>query len=111
MQQYREAARVFAAPVALAFDSNGRLLVADEYSGVLVFANGASGNATPVARITTLLRPSGVVADSQDHIWASDFSGESIVEFASDANGNAAPLKTIGGTKTKLYGPEYLVIH
>jgi len=100
-----------AGPCPLAFDSKGRLLVADQYSGLLVFAKGASGNASPVAKITTLVRPSGVAADAQDNIWAADFSGQSLDEFASDANGNAAPLHKIAGTKTHLNGPWYLSIH
>ncbi len=65
---------------------------------MLVFAKGASGNASPVAKITTL-------------VWAADFSGQSLDEFAPDANGNAAPLHKIAGTKTHLNGPWFLSIH
>jgi sugar lactone lactonase YvrE len=97
-------------PFALAFDSTGRLIVADEGAGVLVFSPGANGDVAPVAHITSLAYPAGVVTDAQDHIYVADFSGESIEEFPPNANGNATPLRTIRGRKTTLKGPNYLVL-
>ena len=47
-------------PFAIAFDSQGRLLVADEYAGVLVFAAGASGNVAPVQTIAGISYPTGL---------------------------------------------------
>ncbi len=98
-------------PFALAFDSNGRLLVADEFVGVLVFAKGASGDVAPVAKITGFGYADGVVADAQDHIYVADFNGNSIKEFASNADGNATPMRTIEGFKTGLNGANYLALH
>ncbi len=98
-------------PFALAFNSSGELLVADEYAGVFVFAKGANGNVAPLQKITGLSYPAGVMADSNDHIWAADFTGNSIKEFAATANGNATPLRTIEGSKTTLSGANYLVMN
>jgi hypothetical protein len=78
---------------------------------LLVFTKGASGNTAPVAKITSLARPSGIVADAQNNIWATYTSYQSISEFAPNANGNATPLATIAGSNTNLDGPMYLVIH
>ncbi|HVR45393.1 MAG TPA: NHL repeat-containing protein [Candidatus Binatia bacterium] len=97
-------------PFALAVDSTGRLLVADESAGILVFSPGANGNVAPVAHITGLTYPAGVVTDGQDNIYVANFSGESIEEFLPNANGNATPLRTIRGRKTTLKGPNYLVL-
>lgn len=97
-------------PFALALDSTGRLLVADESAGILIFSPGANGNVAPVAHITGLTYPAGVVTDGQDHIYVANFSGESIEEFPQNANGNATPLRTIHGRKTTLKGPNYLVL-
>ena len=98
-------------PFALAFDSHGRLLVADEGAGVFVFAKGANGNVAPLAKITGISYPTGVVADGHDHIYVADFTGNSIKEFASNANGNATPLRSITGSNTGLSGANYLVLH
>jgi streptogramin lyase len=98
-------------PFALAFDGKGRLLVADESSGILVFAKGAAGNAIPVAQITGLDVPAGVTADAKNHIWAAEFSGNAIKEFAASANGDAQPIRTIGGPNTTLNGANYLALH
>jgi hypothetical protein len=98
-------------PFALAFDSKGRLLVADESVGVIIFAKGANGNATPLATISGISSAAGVVADSKNHIYVADFSGNSIKEFAANANGNATPIRTIQGANTTLDGANYLALH
>ena len=98
-------------PFAIAFDSLGRLLVADQYAGVLVFGKGGHGNVAPVAKITGFNAVTGVVSDASDHIWAADFVGKSIKEFASNANGNATPLRTIQGSNTTMNGPNFLILH
>ena len=97
-------------PFAIAFDSNGRLLVADENAGVLVFASGANGNVAPVATITGISSSQGVVADKQNHIWAVGYNGP-INEYASNANGNATPLRSIHGSKTTIDGGNFLTLH
>ena len=58
--------------------------MADESVGVIVFAKGAKGNATPVATITGISYATGVVADAKNHIYVADFSGNSIKEFAAE---------------------------
>jgi sugar lactone lactonase YvrE len=98
-------------PFALAIDSNGRLLVADESVGILVFAKGAHGNVAPKATITGFIEVAGVTADAQDHIYAADFGGNAIEEFASNANGPASPLRKIEGVKTMLSADTYPVLH
>jgi hypothetical protein len=95
-------------PFAIAFDSNGRLLIADERVGVLVFAAGANGNVAPVATITGFVSIAGIIADKANHIWVADFSGGAIEEFASNASGPATPIRTIKGSKTGLNGACFL---
>jgi hypothetical protein len=50
------------------------------------------------------------VADGKDHIYAADFLGQAIKEYAANANGNATPLRTISGGNTTLAGPAYLAL-
>jgi len=79
---------------------------------VLVFASGASGNATPVAVIsganTGLMDPSGVAVDTSGNIWVSDAAANAIYRFASTANGNVAPTATYSGALTTLSDPQSL---
>jgi hypothetical protein len=95
-------------PFALAFDNRGRLLVADENSGILVFAKGAIGDVAPVQWITSVSYPAGVMGDSKGHIYAAEFSNDTIKAFARSATGNATPLRTIEGSNTTLDGPNSL---
>ncbi|HVR46745.1 MAG TPA: hypothetical protein VMT95_08970 [Candidatus Binatia bacterium] len=95
-------------PFAIAFDPSGRLLVAEENPDVLVFASGAMGNVAPVQNITSIKAAGGVMSDSAGHIYIADTTGNSIKEFAGDANGDAMPLRTISGPKTGLKTPYYL---
>ncbi len=95
-------------PFALAFDPNGRLLVAEENPDVLVFADAAMGDVAPVQDITSIKSAGGVMADNSGHIYIADTTGNSIKEFAGDANGEAKPLRTIAGPKTGLKTPLYL---
>ncbi len=97
-------------PFALAIDQSGRLLVADELVGVLVFAVGANGNVAPVQTILGFKAPSGVAADKQGHIWTVDYSGDSIDEYASNANGYATPMRSISGSLTSVNGANYLAM-
>ena len=86
-------------------------MVADESTGVLVFAKGAKGNVAPHATITGFAGVAGVTADAHDHIYVADFGGNALDEFASNADGPATPLRKIQGSKTTLDAPNYLAIH
>jgi len=97
-------------PFALAFDSTGRLLVADESAGVLIFAPGANGNVAPVATITPFSSAAGIVTDAQDNIYVADFTGQAIDEYPSYANGYWLPSRKIKGRRTTLNGPNFLVL-
>jgi hypothetical protein len=95
-------------PFALAFDRNGRLLVADESTGLLVFASGALGDVSPLQEITSVSYADGVMTDTSNDIYVADWGHKAIEEFASSANGNATPLRSIQGSKTGLNGPNFL---
>ena len=97
-------------PQALAFDSNGRLLVGDFTAGVVIFAAGATGNVAPVQWITGI-SGDGVLADSSNRIWVTDSVNNAIDEFASNASGGATPLRTIHGHRTTLSNPTGLVMN
>jgi len=96
-------------PYALAFDTTGRLLVADEDKGVVIFASGANGNVAPVATISGMSMVDGIATDPQDHIYAAGYSGP-INEYHTNAHGNATPIRSIGGSNTTIDGVEHLVV-
>jgi sugar lactone lactonase YvrE len=98
----------------VAVDSSGQIYFSDyENPKILVFAAGSTGNATPIRTIagsnTGLTEPVGMAFDSQNHLYVANYSGSgvAIVEFDANANGNVAPIGTIGeangGGKTTLY--------
>jgi hypothetical protein len=98
-------------PIGLAVDDAGNLYVANCGSGcksglpapgLLEFAAGSSGDATPVRNIsgsnTQLTRSNGVA-------WRGDVyvsQSSSIVVFDQSANGNAKPERVISGSNTLL---------
>lgn len=97
-------------PFAMTFDHGGRLLVADDYAGLFVYAKGAIGDVKPVQHITGFTYADGVAVDEHDHIYVADGTAGSIKEFASNADGNATPIRTIAGSNTGFDGATYLVI-
>jgi hypothetical protein len=83
-------------------------------NNILIFAAGASGNATPTATIaggnTGLDFPYGVAHDGAGNIYAtnsgsSGLGSSSITVYAAGANGDAAPIATIRGSNTGLNYP------
>jgi hypothetical protein len=89
--------------------ADGHIVVASS-SAILIYKPGASGDATPVQKITgpsTGLLPQvwGVDVDSGGNIDATSWSTTSpgrITVYAASANGDAAPLYTIAGKSTTL---------
>lgn len=102
------------APTQVTIDNStygsGRILVSDANGHVLVFAAGASGNATPIQDITTIAHPAGVTTDSSGNIYVSAPGNNKIDVFAPGATGNATPSMTISGTYTNLSSPQQLVM-
>ncbi len=101
---------------AIATVSSGKLLYVANEAGnnILVFEEGASGNATPTATIaggnTGLDFPYGVAHDGAGNIYAtnsgsSGVGSSSITVYAAGANGDAAPIATIRGSNTGLNFP------
>ena len=45
------------------------------------------------------------MSDSKGHIYAAEFSNDTIKEFARSANGNTTPLRTIEGPTPRSTGP------
>jgi hypothetical protein len=86
------------------------LYVPNEASNnILIFAAGASGNATPTATIaggnTGLNFPYGIAPDGAGNIYVTNSNGNRITVYAAGASGNATPTATIAGDNTVLNGP------
>ncbi len=92
-------------PYGLAIDRNNILYVADEQGSLDIFPPGAS---QPMARIagsnTGLVEPTSVALDASLNVFVFDGNTSAISEFVAGAQGNVAPLRTIGGSKTGLNG-------
>lgn len=97
-----------ASPRGIALDSAGNTYVLNA-TGVVVFAAGANGNVKPIQTITGsktgLTNPSGIAVDPADNIYVTNLvkpNGSSVDVFAAGADGNVAPIRTIGGKVTGL---------
>jgi hypothetical protein len=105
----------------IALDSSGNLYVAN-YAGVgykdrgavTVYAAGSAGNIAPTRTIsgsnTGLYQPETVALDTGGDIYVPNGFGApsdagSVTVYAPTASGNAAPIRTIQGAKTKLDEP------
>jgi hypothetical protein len=116
-----------AGPTGIALAGDGTLYVSNAgansstFDGsITVYAPGAQGNAAPTRVIsgqnTRLVDPVGLTLDSAGYLYVANgyfiadgpgnnvFSGEVLV-FAPGANGNAAPVRTISGSKTSFSNP------
>jgi|HubBroStandDraft_4_1064222.scaffolds.fasta_scaffold22260_2 hypothetical protein len=98
----------------ITLDASGEIYVSD-YSAaqILVFAAGATGNTAPIRTIqgskTGLTEPLGMAVDSAGNLFVVNGtypSTMSILEFASGANGNVAPISYIGGSNTLIVQPQ-----
>ncbi|MGA8575860.1 MAG: hypothetical protein WB609_09315 [Candidatus Cybelea sp.] len=99
-------------PFGIALDSGGRIYVANGLNtttpSVTVYAAGSNGNVSPLATIagplTGLADPSGIVVDALGRIFVGNVNTPSlngfVTTYSAGANGNVAPIRTIGGPLT-----------
>jgi len=104
-------------PDSLAVSGKGTTYVTnwDGHTGsVTIYAPGASGNVTPVRTIsgsnTGIDNPNAVAVDGKGKVYVSStpsgsVAGCCITVYAKNANGNVAPIRSIGGPKTQIYWP------
>jgi sugar lactone lactonase YvrE len=110
-----DSAPLFKYPTGIAVDAAGAVYVASSGdSSVVVFAPGASGRAVPIRRIggsgSDLVSPKGVALDSRGWVVVSigghAIAGKgTITVYAPNVDGNAAPVRTIVGPRTRLETP------
>lgn len=92
-------------PSQIAVAPNGNIIVGNRgNSTVTVYANGASGDAAPVAVIggsnTHISQTAAVGTDSQNNIYVGNgccANSNYVNVFAANANGNAAPIRSLEG--------------
>ena len=101
-------------PFGVAVATRGDVFVANEgASSVLRFNAHADGNVAPIATIAGSktgfapppLGPLEISLDSNQRIYVTNVPDDSVMAFAPDADGNAAPVATISGSNTQLDGP------
>lgn len=101
-------------PHSLAFAKDGTMyVVGTSPTSINVYAPGAVGAPpTPIRTITgpetTLTTIHDIAVDSAGYIYVTDLTGNRIVVFAPNANGDVAPVRVISGPKTKLQYVGYL---
>ena len=88
------------------------LYVANEFAGVTVYAEGATGDATPIQDIsgsnTGLDFPNDVAVDASGNIYVANGGNaysNSVTVYAAGATGNVAPIQDISGSMTGLVYP------
>lgn len=96
----------------VAIDLYGQIYVSDYASNAIyVWKKGAVGNVAPIRTIsgasTLLGGPCGMAFDSANTLYvanayAGGSSSDNVLEFANAANGDVAPLATLGGSNTHL---------
>jgi probable HAF family extracellular repeat protein len=103
-------------PYGVALDASRNVYVANHSGGsqragsVTVYAAGAHGNIAPIRTIsgskTLLVGPTGIALDPGGNIYVANGPASTrmagVVVFAATANGNVAPIRTIGGPKTQM---------
>lgn len=95
------------APLGVAIEGNGEIVVADGGS-IKVFAANANGFPTPLQTIagsnTLLNGPAGLAVGSSG-IYTADGGTPAVTSYAIGANGNVAPLRDLTGSMTNLAAP------
>ena len=111
------------APIATIFDGenfffipagialfNGTLYVADPGDQTInEYPATANGTVNPTAIIDNLDQPRGVAVDPKGRIYVTD--ADRVLVYAANANGPAAPLRTIAGSNTQLNGAAGITVH
>ena len=92
------------------------LYVADTGNeSVTVYAEGATGDATPIQTIrgsdTGLSNPIDVAVDASRDIYVANEGNSSVTVYSAGATGNVAPIQTIGGSMTGLYYPPGIALN
>ena len=82
---------------------------------VNVYAEGATGDATPIQDIsgsnTGLNSPSDVAVDASGNIYVANWGNNSVTVYAAGATGNVAPIQDISGSMTGLVRPDGLALN
>jgi len=111
-------------PNGVALDSGGKVYLADGGAdSVFVYPAGSNGNVAPIATINTsvvtgLSNATGIALDSGGNIYLSERGNPyypccpppSVLVYPAGSNGNAAPIATISGRKTRLKHPDGIAI-
>jgi sugar lactone lactonase YvrE len=105
-------------PDDISLAPDGTLYVGNNGNSVVdVFAPGACGNVSPLRVIggsaTGLTNADGVDGlgvDATGTLYADNTGGATVQVFAPGANGNVAPVRSIGGSMTGLGGPDDIVV-
>ena len=91
------------------------LYVADFYAGVHVYAEGASGDATPIQDIsgsnTGLGLPTDVAVDASGNIYVANDGANSVTVYAAGSTGDVAPVQDISGSMTGLWDPQGIALN
>ena len=102
-------------PFGMALDGTGNIYVLNGGSGgsITIYAPASNGNVAPTRTIsgsnTTLSNsPEGMAVDNSGNMYVTECplsTTNQVVVFANNASGNAAPIRTIGGSSTNINCP------
>lgn len=108
-------------PWDIALDTSRNIYVANTFGrSVTVYDARAHGNATPIRTIrgpkTRLNSPQGLALDGSGDAYVTNSSGGpssngSVTVYPAGADGNIAPIQTIGGSNTGLHFPQGVAVH
>ncbi|HZY96866.1 MAG TPA: NHL repeat-containing protein [Candidatus Cybelea sp.] len=109
-------------PIGIALDASGKLYVGNgQGDQVNVYAAGANGNVAPIRVIaglhTKLRLPLGVALDAGNNLYVVDSPQGSpgartfVRVYAAGANGDVAPIRSIGGSNTEIEQPDGIAVH